>query len=129
MGDIDFGPEAVIDQNAIMLRWFDHQLKGVANGIENEKPVKIFVMGKNVWREEDDWPLPRAKVTRYYLHSNGKANSLRGAGMLSTEPPPSEPADFFREVSCLRRCRFFYCDILDPSGSYCGCAPLQDCIL
>jgi len=57
------------------------------------------VMGKNVWREEDDWPLARAKNTRYYLHSNGGANGavdgMTGDGALSTTAPKAEPADLF----------------------------------
>ena len=60
-----------------------------------EKPVKIFVMGKNEWREEDDWPLARAKSTRYFLHSAGGANSLRGNGGLSTAAPKTETADHY----------------------------------
>ena len=48
------------------------------------KPVKIFVMGKNEWRNEDAWPLERAKMTSYLLHSAGKANSASGDGALST---------------------------------------------
>jgi len=68
-------------------------LKGAPNGLEREKPVKIFVMGKNVWREEDDWPLARARSTRYFLHSGGKANSLKGDGSLSEEMAQNEPAD------------------------------------
>ena len=59
----------------------------------NEKPVKIFVMGRNAWRDEDDWPLARAKNTRYYLHSEGKANTLSGDGVLSAAAPAAEPAD------------------------------------
>jgi len=58
-----------------------------------QKPVKIFVMGKNVWRQEDSWPLARARETRYYLHSAGKANTLSGDGTLSTLAPGTEPAD------------------------------------
>ena len=59
----------------------------------SEKPVKLFVMGKNAWREEDDWPLARAHDTRYYLHSSGKANTLSGDGTLATPAPATEPAD------------------------------------
>ena len=97
-GDIDFGPSArsgdqVFPMEELRLRWFDYVLKGVANGLENEKPVKIFVMGRNAWRDEDDWPLARAKDTRYYLHSEGKANTLSGDGVLSTAAPAAEPAD------------------------------------
>ena len=77
IGDIDFGKDSVPDITGLTLRWYDYLLKGVDNGIAREKPVKIFVMGKNIWREEDSWPLARASDTRYYLHSAGKANSLR----------------------------------------------------
>ncbi|MBI1940230.1 MAG: CocE/NonD family hydrolase, partial [Acidobacteria bacterium] len=94
-GDVNFGPEAKGDTEELMLRWYDVLLKGEKNGLEREKPVKIFVMGENVWREEDDWPLARARSTRYYLHSGGKANSLSGDGTLSTETQQSEPADRF----------------------------------
>jgi len=95
IGDVDFGPAAELDLDAIMLRWYDYLLKGIPNGVETEKPVKIFVMGKNVWRLEDEWPLARAKVTRYYLHSAGQANSLIGDGQLATTLPGNEPADHF----------------------------------
>ena len=95
IGEVDFGKNSVIDTDEIMLRWYDYLLKGAKNGLENEKPVKIFVLGKNVWREEDDWPLARAQSTRFYLHSQGKANSLSGSGTLNTEAPQAEPADRF----------------------------------
>jgi putative CocE/NonD family hydrolase len=75
------------------LRWYDWLLKGQANGVEQEKLVKIFVMGKNTWREEQDWPLERAKPARYYLHSAGAANSLSGNGSLSTTAPADEKPD------------------------------------
>ena len=97
-GDIDFGPSArggheVFPMEELRLRWFDYVLKGVANGLENEKPVKIFVMGRNAWRDEDDWPLARAKESRYYLHSEGKANTLSGDGVLSAAAPAAESTD------------------------------------
>jgi hypothetical protein len=50
-------------------------------------------MGKNTWREEEGWPLPRAESTRYYLHSGGKANGLTGDGSLSITSPQAQPAD------------------------------------
>jgi putative CocE/NonD family hydrolase len=95
IGEVDFGPEAEFNFDDIMLRWYDHLLKGIANGVENEKPVKMFVMGSNQWREEDDWPLARARETRYFLHSAGKANSLSGDGVLTPAAPQAEPADHF----------------------------------
>jgi len=91
VGGVDFGEKLPIDQDEMMLRWYDWLLKGQANGVENEKPVRIFVMGKNEWRDEDDWPLARARSTRYYLHSTGGgANGLAGNGTLSTAAPAEE---------------------------------------
>jgi len=55
--------------------------------------VQIFVMGKNEWRDEDDWPLARAKNTKYYLHSTSAANGVSGNGALSTVAPAEEKAD------------------------------------
>ena len=77
-------------------RWFDYHLKGIQNGVDKEAPVKIFVMGANKWRDEQEWPLARARPTRYYFHSNGWANSRFGDGTLSTEAPANEPPDKFR---------------------------------
>jgi len=94
VGAVDFGEKLPIDQDELTLRWYDSIFKGVSNEVEREKPVKIFVMGKNEWRDEDDWPLARAKNTRYYLHSvNGGAGGLGGNGTLSTAAPAEEKAD------------------------------------
>jgi putative CocE/NonD family hydrolase len=94
-GEIDFGPEARIELNAIQLRWFDHFLKGVDAGVLEDSPVRIFVMGDNRWRDENEWPLERTRYTDVYLHSRGRANSLRGDGALSFSKPGEEPADNF----------------------------------
>jgi len=93
VGGVDFGEKLPIDQDEMTLQWYDSLLKGQQNGVEHEKPVKIFVMGKNEWREEDDWPLARAKNTHYYLHSAGGANGMSGNGTLSTTGPGEEKAD------------------------------------
>ena len=76
-------------------RWFDNWLKGIDNGILDEPPVRIFVMGDNLWREEQTWPLARAQAVSYFFHSQGKANSLNGNGSLSTQHPAEEPPDVF----------------------------------
>src|SRR5712671_6354577 len=76
VGAVEFGNKLPADGDDAMLRWYEWLLKGETNGVEKEKPVKIFVMGKNEWREEDDWPLARAKNTKYYLHSAGAANGI-----------------------------------------------------
>jgi putative CocE/NonD family hydrolase len=84
-----------VDLMSLQLRWFDHFLKGVDTGITSEAPIKLFVMGANIWRDEQEWPLARAVETRYYLHSNGHANSLKGDGTLSTTLPETEIADHY----------------------------------
>jgi hypothetical protein len=93
LGQIDFGPTAVIDMNAYWLRWFDYWLKGIDNGVSQEAAVRIFVMAGNGWRDENEWPIARTQWTKYYLHSNGKANTLSGDGTLSKTTPANEPAD------------------------------------
>lgn len=91
-GDAQFTPDAAIDLNAFEQRWFDHWLKGVDNGVEREAPVRIYVMGGGDahktaegrvfvgghWRDEEEWPLRRARTTAFYLH---------GGGLLSVERP------------------------------------------
>ncbi len=93
IGDVDFGKDSVPDISKLALRWYDYLLKGIDNGMATEKPVRLFVMGKNIWRDEDEWPLARAKAAPYYLHSGGKSNTLSGDGTLSTVPPEAETAD------------------------------------
>ena len=92
-GEVDFGKSSVLDLNEIELRWFDHWLRGENNGAEGDAPLRIFVMGTNEWRDEQEWPLARTRFTPYYLHSSGEANSLMGDGGLSTDPPNGEPPD------------------------------------
>ena len=94
-GDIDFGPEAMIELHAIQCRWFDRMLKGIDNGVTDEPPIRLFVMGQNRWRDENEWPLARTRYTKVYLRSGGRANSLRGDGALAFEVPGEEPADRF----------------------------------
>lgn len=67
------------------LPWFDHHLLGKPLADALMPPVRIFVMGENIWRNEQEWPLARAKYTAFYLQSAGKANSDRGDGQLSTD--------------------------------------------
>ena len=79
--------------SALHLRWFDYHLKGISNGLDQEAPISIFVMGDNVWRDEQEWPLSRARATKFILHSRGAANTRFGDGILTREPPDDEPPD------------------------------------
>jgi putative CocE/NonD family hydrolase len=93
VGHFDYGPDAVIDLNGYITRWFDHFLKGVENGVTADPPVYVFVMGPNRWYAEKDWPLPETQWTKYYLQSGGKANTLNGDGLLTTTPPVKAGVD------------------------------------
>ena len=94
-GDVDFGAQSMVDLDALEMRWFDHWLKGIDNGIMDEPPVRLFIMGVNQWRDEGEWPLARTDWQKWYLHSEGTANSVRGDGLLSTEQPGDEQPDRF----------------------------------
>ncbi len=94
-GDVDFGPAVKLDLRQEEVRWFDHWLKGIDNGVLDEPPVRVFVMGVNRWRQASDWPIPGTRMTPYYFHSAGKANSLFGDGLLDARPPATEPPDTF----------------------------------
>jgi putative CocE/NonD family hydrolase len=95
VGAVDFGEKLPFAFDEVMLSWYDALYKGQTTAASSEKPVKIFVMGKNEWRQEDDWPLARAKNTKYYLHSAGAANTAGGDGALSTTAPDTEKPDQF----------------------------------
>lgn len=94
-GDIDFGLGAAMDIPGEHIRWYDQRLRDINTGIDEEPPIRIFVMGENVWRNEQEWPLARTQFTKFYLHSQGHANSLFGDGLINQEPPGDEPPDTF----------------------------------
>ena len=92
-GERDFGPTAPIDYDELILRWMDHYLRNVDNGVEREKPVRIFVMGRNEWRDEESWSLKRAKAESLYL---GAAEGSQRLGTLGAQPGTSRvPASSF----------------------------------
>lgn len=89
----DFGKNAVFDYEDLPLSWFDYWLKGEGDGFDELAPYQIFVMGRNEWRDENEWPLARTKYTKYYFHSEGAANTLNGNGSLSTKRCGEESSD------------------------------------
>jgi putative CocE/NonD family hydrolase len=101
-GAVDFGLRAgqsasplSMDVDGEYLRFFDHWLRGIDNGIDREPPVRLFVMGESVWRDEQEWPLARTQYASFYLHSSGDANSINGDGVLSQEEPDDERPDVY----------------------------------
>ena len=95
IGDVVFGKEAVLDVEATILEWFDYALKGRPNRYATGAPVRIFVMGENRWRDEQEFPLARTKYTKYYLRSRQTPNTAAGDGTLSLAPPGKELAASF----------------------------------
>jgi putative CocE/NonD family hydrolase len=96
--EMEYGMHAsgeAVNLTGLQLRWHERWVKGIPNGIDQEPPVRIFVMGINQWRDEADWPLPDTRYTPYYLHSNGHANTLHGDGTLSPVAPGKEAPDQF----------------------------------
>ena len=78
--------------------WFDHYLRSQPLDPQFYAPVRLFVLGENKWRDEQEWPLKRAVGTPFYLlfRSAGRANTASGDGKLSLTPPAeSEPSDVF----------------------------------
>ncbi len=97
---VDFGPDARVPLRRLQFEWFDYWLRGPQPGRTPgsvlNPPLRIFVMGANRWRDEEEWPLQRAKITPFYLSSQGRANSLAGDGLLQPRRPPrTETADQF----------------------------------
>jgi putative CocE/NonD family hydrolase len=112
-GDVDFGPAATVDNNlaphwrAFRQRWFDHWVKGVANGVDKEPAVRLFLMGggsgrRNLegrldhggrWIVGDDWPLARTKFTNFYLHADGRLDRAKPGASARPRAYDFDPAD------------------------------------
>ena len=95
VGEMDFGKQSYQDVGDIQFKWMEYWLKEKETGVEDWPPYSLFVMGENKWRGENEWPLKRTNFTNYYLHSQGKANSKSGDGVLKDSPSHSEKTDTF----------------------------------
>jgi uncharacterized protein len=96
-GDIDFGAAAHVNELALQLRWYDYWLQGIDSGLAAEPPVKLFLMGRNEWVLENEYPLARTNYRPLYFASGGNANTDRGDGRLTwNKPGGSSAADRFR---------------------------------
>jgi uncharacterized protein len=96
-GEREFGPVAVggpATAAPLCFEWFDRFVAGRERAALAPPRIRYFLMGANEWREADAWPPPHRPL-RLYLRSGGRANSLRGDGLLSREEPGAEPADRF----------------------------------
>jgi hypothetical protein len=79
VGDLDFGPEATLDIDTLRKEWFGYWLHGRDTAVLERPPIRIFVMGENVWRDEHEWPLARTQWTPWYLHAGGSFSDAASA--------------------------------------------------
>ena len=100
IGAVDFGKDSAFDEDETVIRWYDYLFKDARNEFSTGKRVSMFVLGANKVRQEEEWPLARAKNTRYFLHSTGAANGHAaggsqqvGSGSLSVMAPAAEKPD------------------------------------
>ena len=97
-GEIDGDEMAIFnspEMRQLLLRWYDHWLKGNDTGLMEEDPVTVFVRGTNRYRPEKDWPLPQTEYRNLYLHPgpSGAVESLNDGG-LSWESPTKTSSSF-----------------------------------
>lgn len=93
VGEVALGDAALLDTDALLLRWFDHWLKD-AGTFAHEPRVRHFALGANTWHEAD--AVRGERVCELYLSSGGRAESRKGNGLLvSAMPTLTQPADVF----------------------------------
>lgn len=80
LGELDFGPDSILDLEPSYVAWFDYWLKGRSSAFITGAPILLFVMGENHWRTENEWPLARTHYTPYYFRSGGRASAVEGEG-------------------------------------------------
>ena len=93
MGDVDYGPDAIIDLDSIYLRFFDTWLKHKQVNWEQQPKVRVFVTGINQWRELNDWPDSRSREMTLFLSSRGPANGVASVGELVPAAPRKQTPD------------------------------------
>jgi putative CocE/NonD family hydrolase len=89
--------DARLNYSELTYGWFDYFLKGHSEGNDITKwpKVRYFTMGSNKWQEADQWPPRGAEPMKFYFSSGGRANSLKGDGVLATAPPANDAPDSF----------------------------------
>jgi putative CocE/NonD family hydrolase len=109
-GEREFGPAAVIDYDEMVLRWLDHYVRGIDNGVEREPRVRAFVMGANRWREGDRWPLDETKST-LFLTAPKSPSGLGGLAWKKPQVRGSQSSSFVSDPSS---------PVTDPYPAYSG---------
>lgn len=92
-GDWDFTGAADVLVQTFEQRFLDLCLRDEDDGLSEEPPVRVFLMGDNRWIDLADWPPPDADYQDWHLRSEGHADTLAGPGRLTRESPGNEPPD------------------------------------
>ncbi len=93
LGEVDFGPDALIDLDGYVIAFLDEHIRKVTPE-PPPAPVRIFVMGVNEWRDERSWPPAGSQPAVFHFASEGRANSRFGDGRLDRAPAPDgQPPD------------------------------------
>ncbi|HEY31852.1 MAG TPA: CocE/NonD family hydrolase [Dehalococcoidia bacterium] len=92
LGAMNYGAGLGRPPSNHLIDFFNRYLRGEEVRIP---PVMYFLMGRNEWHEADSWPLSQTQWQRFYLHSQGSANTSSGDGLLSRDEPSSEQPDTF----------------------------------
>ena len=79
-GDWDFGPQADLDVLDHELRFLNLHLQDMDDGLSEEPPVRVFLMGENRWVDLDDWPASSVVVENWDLGGDGASGTLRRDG-------------------------------------------------
>jgi putative CocE/NonD family hydrolase len=107
-GDVSFGPEAGMEDfpTTFHVRWFDHWLRGEANGVDRDAPVRLFVMGLGdghkdadgrlfhggTWKDYPSWPVPGTRLVPYYFHGDGGLRTAKPTAAASSTTYTFDPA-------------------------------------
>ena len=88
IGPLGLGAEANLDTDAVLLRWFNHWLKGTGE-FAKEPAIRHYALGEAKWHGASEFP---PALQTLYLHSAGRANSSKGDGVLTSAVPVGEAA-------------------------------------
>jgi len=94
-GEREFGPQAAIDYDEVVLRWMDRHLRGIDNGVDREPPVRVFVMGANRWRTGERWPLPGLGPDTLWFAARGRLARTAPAAVAPGAGNSAETASSF----------------------------------
>lgn len=84
VGELVYPENSIWSVHDHMVRWFNHHLKGQANGTDKDPTVRYYVMGAvdeerapgNEWRTATDFP-PRSTPVSMYLQDGGGLSATR----------------------------------------------------